>query len=69
MVLIYCIKKMKEKLIYARNQLFFDRIMDLANGNNLFIAVGASHLGGGNGLLNLFREAGYRLKPLPPLAQ
>ena len=62
-------EKMKEKLIYARNQLFFDRIMDLANGNNLFIAVGASHLGGGNGLLNLFREAGYRLKPPPPLAQ
>jgi uncharacterized protein YbaP (TraB family) len=60
---------MKDKLIYARNQLFFDRIMGLANGNNLFIAVGASHLGGGNGLLNLFREAGYRLKPLPPLAQ
>lgn len=62
-------EKMKEKLIYARNQLFFDRIMDFAHGNNLFIAVGASHLGGGNGLLNLFREAGYRLKPLPPLAQ
>lgn len=62
-------KEMQEKLIQARNQLFFERILELENGNNLFIAVGASHLGGSNGLLNLFKAGGYQIKPLPPLAQ
>ena len=62
-------KVMQEKLIYARNQLFFERILELEDGNNLFIAVGASHLGGSNGLLNLFKAGGYQIKPLPPLAQ
>jgi len=62
-------KVMQEKLIYARNQLFFERILELEDGNNLFIAVGASHLGGRNGLLNLFKASGYQIKPLPPLAQ
>ena len=62
-------KVMQEKLIQARNQLFFERILELEDGNNLFIAVGASHLGGRNGLLNLFKAGGYQIKPLPPLAQ
>ena len=46
--------------------LFFNRILELEEGNKLFIAVGASHLAGKNGLLNLFQDAGYSLKPLAP---
>tara|TARA_B100000035_G_scaffold167929_1_gene143335 strand:+ start:32090 stop:32911 length:822 start_codon:yes stop_codon:yes gene_type:complete len=61
--------EMKKKLLINRNTLFFKRILDLEEGNKLFIAVGASHLGGKNGLLNLFIDAGYSLQPLSPLVK
>jgi uncharacterized protein YbaP (TraB family) len=35
-----------------------------ANQSVLF-AVGAGHLGGENGLLNLLKKQGYSVKPLP----
>ena len=60
---------MKKKLLINRNTLFFERILDLEEDNKLFIAVGASHLSGKNGLLNLFVDAGYSLKPLPPFVR
>jgi uncharacterized protein YbaP (TraB family) len=58
--------EMRKKLLINRNILFFNRILELEEGNKLFIAVGASHLAGKNGLLNLFQDAGYSLKPLAP---
>lgn len=61
--------EMKKKLLINRNMLFFNRILDLEEGNKLFIAVGASHLSGKNGLLNLFINAGYSLKPLSPFTK
>lgn len=61
--------KMKQKLLINRNKLFFERILEKEEKNQLFIAVGASHLGGKNGLLNLFKENGYVLKPLLPLVK
>ena len=60
---------MKKKLLINRNILFFNRILDLEENNKLFIAVGASHLSGTNGLLNLFVDAGYSLKPLSPFVK
>jgi uncharacterized protein YbaP (TraB family) len=59
-------KDMQKKLLINRNTLFFKRILDIEKDNKLFIAVGASHLAGKNGLLNLFKNAGYSLKPLTP---
>jgi len=55
--------KIKKKLLINRNKIFFNRAHKLIN-NRLFIAVGASHLGGGNGLLKQFEDAGYQLKAL-----
>jgi uncharacterized protein YbaP (TraB family) len=56
--------KIKRKLLINRNNVFFNRSHKLANNNRLFIAVGASHLGGDNGLLEQFKDAGYQLKSL-----
>ena len=56
--------EIKKKLLINRNKLFFNRAHKLANNNRLFMAVGASHLGGENGLLKQFEAAGYQLKAL-----
>jgi len=56
--------KIKTKLLINRNKIFFNNAHKLINNNRLFIAVGASHLGGDNGLLKQFEDAGYQLKAL-----
>ncbi|NND45291.1 MAG: TraB/GumN family protein [Xanthomonadales bacterium] len=51
--------------IVARNHRMFERIVDhLGQGHGVFVAVGALHLPGAEGLLALLRQAGYRLIPL-----
>ena len=59
--------KIKHNLLIKRNQLFFDRIQSRLKNKRLFIAVGASHLGGENGLLQQFRSRGFHLEPLNSL--
>ena len=56
--------KMKKKLLVDRNKLFADRIKSKLKNNHLFIAVGASHLGGENGLISQFKLMGFELTPL-----
>tara|TARA_B100000787_G_scaffold141527_1_gene110653 strand:- start:723 stop:1673 length:951 start_codon:yes stop_codon:yes gene_type:complete len=57
-------EKMELNFLTKRNKLFGERIKELIKGNRIFIAVGASHLGGETGLLNQFKEAGFKLKPI-----
>lgn len=38
--------------------------MTLLKKNNLFVVVGASHLGGSDGVLDQFVHAGFKKKPL-----
>ena len=49
----------------ARNQVMLDSALTLLEEGRVFIAVGALHLPGPKGLLSLFREAGYVLRPAP----
>ena len=56
----------KNELMHKRNKLFFKRILILAKKNVLFVAVGASHLAGEDGLLQQFYQAGFKKKSLIP---
>ena len=60
-------EKMEYYFLTRRNKFFGERIKELIKGNRVFIAVGASHLGGEAGLLNQFKDAGFKLKPLQAL--
>lgn len=48
-----------------RNKKWFEQLPALMKEHQTFVAVGALHLGGKNGLINLFRNAGYTVTPLP----
>lgn len=55
--------KMKERLLDRRNKVMAERALQMAGGKPVFIAVGASHLGGEDGLIEVFKKAGYKLTP------
>ncbi len=48
-------------LIYARNEIMFQRALPLVKKGNVFIAVGALHLTGEKGLVEMFRKSGYQV--------
>ncbi len=50
--------------LIQRNQVMFDRAEDWLAEGGLLIAVGALHLPGEGGLIDLLESAGYQLKPL-----
>jgi uncharacterized protein YbaP (TraB family) len=47
-----------------RNATMLDRALPLIEGGNAFIAVGAAHLPGDQGLVELFRKSGYEVTPV-----
>ncbi len=56
--------KMKLKLIDERNIGMANGLISQGLDNNVFAAVGASHLEGEGGILNRLREAGYTVSPI-----
>ena len=54
----------EEKLIHARNTVMSQRAEKILSNGNAFIAVGALHLPGDKGLVELFRKAGYTVTAL-----
>lgn len=53
-----------DKLITKRNIIMADGIDTLVKKNRAFIAVGAGHLGGEKGIINLLRSKGHQLRPV-----
>ena len=51
-------------LLYDRNANWSKKLQELMPGNSLVIAVGAGHLPGKKGVLNLLKEAGYTVEPV-----
>jgi uncharacterized protein len=54
-------------LVKARNQAWLDNIERLIQSKPTFIAVGAAHLAGPDGLIQLLIEMGYTLMPVPEM--
>jgi hypothetical protein len=51
-------------LVNDRNENWIPMIIDFAMKKPSFFAVGAGHLGGPKGVINLLRKEGYSLVPL-----
>lgn len=51
-------------MVNKRNQTMFERSLPLLERGNAFIAVGALHLPGEQGLAQMFKDAGYTVTPL-----
>lgn len=55
---------LKEKLLDKRNSNWIPKLKTLMQPKSCFIAVGAGHLGGENGLINLLKKQGYTVEPI-----
>lgn len=60
--------QLKEKfinsLLIGRNKLFIERLMPEIRKNKVFIAVGAAHLIGEEGLVSILEKEGFRVTPV-----
>jgi uncharacterized protein YbaP (TraB family) len=57
-------KGFEDDFVYNRNSNWASQIPKLAVEKSTFFAVGAAHLGGDRGVLQLLRKAGYTIKPV-----
>ena len=51
-------------LLYNRNSNWVIKLQDLMKERSLVVAVGAGHLPGDKGVINLLRKAGYKVEPV-----
>lgn len=51
-------------LLYNRNRNWVQKLKDLLPGKSLVIAVGAGHLPGEQGVINLLKKEGYTVEPV-----
>jgi uncharacterized protein YbaP (TraB family) len=57
-------KSFYDRLFNIRNDVHFQRALPHFKEKATFMAVGSGHLCGENGLLNQFKKAGYRIRPV-----
>ncbi|MFY0603433.1 MAG: TraB/GumN family protein [Flavobacteriaceae bacterium] len=53
-----------DNMLYIRNEEMADNIDKIAQKGSLFSAIGAAHLAGKKGVINMLREKGYTVTPL-----
>lgn len=56
--------KMKKILVYDRNKIIVNTILEHTKDSKVFVAIGAGHLLGEQGILRLLKKNGYIVKPL-----
>lgn len=56
--------KARKYMLDERNQNWVKLLPEMMKKENLFVAVGAAHLAGEEGIINLLRKAGYTVKPV-----
>ena len=54
----------RENFLYRRNEVQANSIDTIIKKNSLFVGVGAAHLPGARGVIELLRKMGYRLRPI-----
>lgn len=54
----------EDALLTTRNKNWIPIMSEMMSQNVTFFAVGAGHLGGSNGVINLLREQGYTMTPI-----
>lgn len=54
-----------EKFLYKRNEIQAYSIDTILQKHSLFVGVGAAHLPGKRGVIELLRQKGYHLRPIP----
>lgn len=57
-------KDFESNLLVNRNKNWIPQIKELASAGTVFVAVGAAHLGGETGILELLRQEGYSVEPV-----
>jgi len=53
-----------EKFLYRRNEIQADAVDSIVKKHSLFVGVGAAHLPGRRGVIELLRKKGYTLRPI-----
>lgn len=54
----------REKFLYLRNEVQANSIDTIIKKSSLFVGVGAAHLPGSRGIIELLRKKGYHLRPI-----
>lgn len=54
----------REKFMYRRNEIQAASIDTIIKNSSLFVGVGAAHLAGEKGVIEILRKMGYRLRPV-----
>lgn len=56
--------KAKKYMLDERNGNWVKLLPEMMKNESVFVAVGAAHLAGNDGVINLLRKAGYKVKPV-----
>lgn len=56
-------EEIKDRMLDNRNQKWIGKLSEMMKDKTLFIAVGAGHLAGEEGVINLLRKEGYKVEP------
>lgn len=59
----WSVAQYQNAMLYDRNKNWIPKIAEFSKSQPTFIGVGAAHLAGDEGVLNLLRKAGYSIKP------